>query len=124
MVVRIAGEQLYLWHAVDDEGAVLDMLAQRLDLPDLLITKRSRAMSRCSSAKAFGGRGMPSGECTVARRAPSRAVNPMPAVASAIADQRHREIGQRRDYDFPLDARSDPPAGLLDDLDEHSGGRA
>src|SRR6202008_492619 len=28
----------------------------------------SRAMSRCSSAKVFGGSGMPSGVCTVARR--------------------------------------------------------
>jgi len=29
MVVRIAGEHLYLWRAVDDEGEVLDVLAQR-----------------------------------------------------------------------------------------------
>jgi transposase-like protein len=29
MVVRIAGERLYLWRAVDDEGEVLDMLVQR-----------------------------------------------------------------------------------------------
>src|ERR1700751_5386979 len=29
MVVRIAGERLYLWGAVDDEGEVLDMLGQR-----------------------------------------------------------------------------------------------
>jgi transposase len=28
MVVRIAGERLYLWRAVDDEGEVLDMLVQ------------------------------------------------------------------------------------------------
>jgi hypothetical protein len=33
-----------------------------------LTTKPSRAMSRCSSAKVFGGSGMPSGVCTVARR--------------------------------------------------------
>src|ERR1700732_2720514 len=33
-----------------------------------LTTKPSRAMSRCSSAKAFSGSGMPSGVCTVARR--------------------------------------------------------
>ena len=31
-------------------------------------TKPSRAMSRCSSAKVFGGSGMPSGVCSVARR--------------------------------------------------------
>jgi transposase-like protein len=29
MVVRIAGERLYLRRAVDDEGEVLDMLVQR-----------------------------------------------------------------------------------------------
>jgi transposase-like protein len=29
MVVRIAGERMYLWRAVDDEGEVLDMLVQR-----------------------------------------------------------------------------------------------
>jgi putative transposase len=29
MVIRIAGEHLYLWRAVDNEGEVLDMLVQR-----------------------------------------------------------------------------------------------
>ena len=29
MVVRIGGERMYLWRAVDDEGEVLDMLVQR-----------------------------------------------------------------------------------------------
>src|SRR5215831_5869948 len=29
MVTRIAGERMYLWRAVDDEGEVLDMLVQR-----------------------------------------------------------------------------------------------
>src|SRR5262245_41537583 len=29
LVVRIAGERIYLWRAVDDEGEVLDMLVQR-----------------------------------------------------------------------------------------------
>src|SRR3984893_4377951 len=43
-------------------------LTSFLDLPDLLTTKPSRATSRCSSAKAFGGSGMLSGVCTVARR--------------------------------------------------------
>src|SRR5437868_13297752 len=33
-----------------------------------LTTKLNRAISRCSSAKVFGGSGMPSGVCTVARR--------------------------------------------------------
>jgi transposase-like protein len=28
MVLRIAGERMYLWRAVDDEGEVLDMLVQ------------------------------------------------------------------------------------------------
>ena len=29
MVVRIAGQRMYLWRAVDDEGEVLDMLVQK-----------------------------------------------------------------------------------------------
>src|SRR5438876_12374171 len=29
MVVRIAGERMYLWRVVDHEGEVLDMLVQR-----------------------------------------------------------------------------------------------
>ena len=29
MVVKIAGERMYLWRAVDDEGQVLDMLVQQ-----------------------------------------------------------------------------------------------
>ena len=29
MVVRIAGQRMYLWRAVDDEGEVLDLLVQR-----------------------------------------------------------------------------------------------
>jgi transposase-like protein len=29
MAVRIAGEQMFLWRAVDDEGEVLNMLVQR-----------------------------------------------------------------------------------------------
>jgi len=29
VLVRIAGERMYLWRAVDHEGEVLDMLAQR-----------------------------------------------------------------------------------------------
>jgi transposase-like protein len=29
MVVRIAGRRMYLWRAVDHEGEILDMLAQR-----------------------------------------------------------------------------------------------
>src|SRR5919199_4197891 len=29
MVVRIAGERMYLWRAVDDEGEVLDVLVRR-----------------------------------------------------------------------------------------------
>jgi putative transposase len=30
MVVRIAGERLYLWRAVDDEGKVLDILVPKV----------------------------------------------------------------------------------------------
>ena len=29
MVVRIGGERMFLWRAVDDEGEVLDMLVQK-----------------------------------------------------------------------------------------------
>lgn len=29
MVVRIGGERMYLWRAVDDEGEVLDVLVQK-----------------------------------------------------------------------------------------------
>jgi hypothetical protein len=29
MAVRIAGERMYLWRAVNDEGEVLEMLVQR-----------------------------------------------------------------------------------------------
>jgi transposase-like protein len=65
MVVRIAGERLYLWRAVDDEGEVLDMLVQRRRdsrselrlmrkllkkqgfVPKLLVTDRLRS---CASA--------------------------------------------------------------------------
>ncbi len=28
-MVRVAGKQMYLWRAVDDEGEVLDVLVQR-----------------------------------------------------------------------------------------------
>ena len=34
MVVRIAGERMYLWRAVDHEGEVLDMLVQRRREPE------------------------------------------------------------------------------------------
>jgi transposase-like protein len=48
MVVRIAGERMYLWRAVDHEGEVLDMLVQR--------RRDSRAALRlsasCSRSKA------------------------------------------------------------------------
>jgi len=29
MVVKINGQRMWLWRAIDDEGAVLDMLAQK-----------------------------------------------------------------------------------------------
>jgi transposase-like protein len=48
MVVRISGNQMYLWRAVDDEGEVLDILVQR---------RRDRTAARkrcaiCSKSKA------------------------------------------------------------------------
>jgi putative transposase len=36
MVVRIAGERMYLWRAVDHEGEVLDMLVRRRRQPRAL----------------------------------------------------------------------------------------
>jgi transposase-like protein len=53
MVVRVGGEQLYLWRAVDDEGEVLDVLIQRrrnraaaLKLTRRLLTKQGFAPTR------------------------------------------------------------------------------
>jgi transposase-like protein len=43
MVVRIAGERMYLWRAVDHEGEVLDMLVQR---------RRERKLQRFKSARS------------------------------------------------------------------------
>ena len=67
MVVRIAGERMYLWRAVDHEGEVLDMLVQRrrdtraaLRLIRKLLKKQGFAPKslvtdklRCSYASAF-----------------------------------------------------------------------
>src|SRR6202171_3180387 len=68
MVVRIAGERMYLWHAVDHEGEVLDMLLQgRRDsraalrlmrkllktqgfAPRLLVTDKLRSYASASAA--------------------------------------------------------------------------
>jgi hypothetical protein len=50
MVVKIAGERMYLWRAVDDEGEVLDMLVQRRrDKEAALSSKRTmlRAVLGC-----------------------------------------------------------------------------
>jgi putative transposase len=44
MVIRIAGERMYLWRAVDHEGEVLDMLVQR--------RRDSRAALRLTLRKA------------------------------------------------------------------------
>ena len=70
MVVRIAGERMYLWRAVDHEGEVLDMLVQRrrdaqaaLRLmrkllkkqgfaPKLLVTDKLRSYASCVPASA------------------------------------------------------------------------
>src|ERR1700738_172308 len=58
MVVRIAGERLYLWRAVDDEGEVLDMLVQRrrdtwaaLRLMRKLLKKQGFAPTRVTTDK-------------------------------------------------------------------------
>ena len=47
MAVSIAGRQLWLWRAVDDEGEVLDLLVQRLKrqgfVRDMLVTDKLRS---------------------------------------------------------------------------------
>jgi len=49
MVVRIAGERMYLWRAVDHEGEILDMLVQRRrDTRAALRLMRKRSRSRAS----------------------------------------------------------------------------
>ena len=74
MVVRIAGERLYLWRAVDDEGEVLDMLVQRRRdswaalrlmrkllkkqgfVPKLLVTDRSADLAAAPRSNAIARR--------------------------------------------------------------------
>jgi transposase-like protein len=48
MVVRIAGKQMYLWRAVDDEGEVLEVLVQR---------RRDKAAARKLMRKLLGKQG-------------------------------------------------------------------
>src|ERR1700740_2812386 len=48
MVVRIAGERMYLWRAVDHEGEVLDMLASG----DATAGPRGGLSPSCSRSKA------------------------------------------------------------------------
>src|SRR5918911_628120 len=57
MVVRIAGEAVYLWRAVDHEGEVIDVLVQRrrdkkaaLKLMRKLLKKQGRSSTNPSSA--------------------------------------------------------------------------
>src|SRR5690348_11388471 len=70
MVVRIAGERMYLWRAVDHEGEVLDMLVQRRRdcraamrlmrkllkkqgfAPKLLVTDKPRSYAACDDESA------------------------------------------------------------------------
>ena len=63
MVVRIAGERMYLWRAVDHEGEVLDMLVQRrrdgraaLRLMRKLLKKQGFAPKLPRGGKASGSR--------------------------------------------------------------------
>ncbi len=48
MVVRIAGKQMYLWRAVDDEGEVLEVLVRR---------RRDKAAARKLMRKLLGKQG-------------------------------------------------------------------
>jgi DDE domain len=72
MVVRIAGERMYLWRAADHEGEVLDMLVQRRRncraaprlmrkllkkqgfAPKLLVTDKLRSYSSHRLMRVFG----------------------------------------------------------------------
>jgi transposase-like protein len=47
MMVRIAGERMYLWRAVDDEGEVLDMLVQH--------RRHARAATTCAPTPRRSG---------------------------------------------------------------------
>src|SRR5215813_8275265 len=46
MVVRIAGERMYLWRAVDDEGEVLDILVQARRDKDAALRLMRRLIKR------------------------------------------------------------------------------
>lgn len=48
MVVRIAGERVYLWRGVDDEGEILDVIVQR---------RRDTAAVSAVRARETDGRG-------------------------------------------------------------------
>ena len=48
MVVRIGGEQMYLWRAVDDEGEALEVLVRR---------RRDKAAARKLMRKLLGKQG-------------------------------------------------------------------
>src|SRR3712207_2675278 len=52
MVVRIAGKQMYLWRAVDDEGEVLEVLVRR---------RRDKAAARKLMRKLLKKQGFPPG---------------------------------------------------------------
>jgi len=62
MVVRIAGERMFLWRAVDHEGEVLDMLVQRRRDKHAAL----RLMRKLRTARSAGG---VAGTTSVARRA-------------------------------------------------------
>jgi putative transposase len=85
MVVRIAGERMYLWRAVDHEGEVLDMLVQRrrdgraaLRLMRKLLKKQGFAPKLPRGGKASGSR---------RERAGGRAITPRPGSAVARSPQ-------------------------------------
>jgi len=91
MVVRIASQRMYLWHAVDHESEVLDMLVQRqrdsraalrlmrkllkkqVFAPKLLVTNKLR--SYASAGGRAGGRSD--------RRGRSRGLSPLRQCAAA-----------------------------------------
>ena len=70
MVVRIAGERLYLWRAVDDEGEVLDMVQRRRDTRSAL-----RLMRKLLKKQDFVPKLLVTDSCAPMRAVPTPATD-------------------------------------------------
>ena len=81
MAVRIAGERMYLWRAVDDEGEVLDVLVQR---------RRDKAAARKLMRKLLRKKGFAPTELTTDR------LRSYGAAFSELGLAAHHEQGLRK----------------------------